>query len=343
MKDELLWQQEPAGNVGEGDGVFIINQGNFGSNNASLSYYDKNSGEVYKDVFFNANGTPLGDVAQSMEIRDSLGYIVMNNSGKIHVIDINTFRLTGKITGLISPRFIHFLNDEKAYVTDLYAKAISIVNPQTLNVTGLIDVNNNDSQFYQHPTEQMVQFGKYIYVNCWSFDNKILVIDSDLDVVIDSIEVLKQPQSLIIDRFDKIWTITDGGYDGNPYGYEQPGLIRIDALTLEVEKVYRFDLEDSPSDITLNGSRDTLYFLNRHVYRHPVFIDDFPEIFIESNYSGPVTGGYSAVGIDPSNSDVYVGNSIDNVQPGVVVRYSPAGVPLDTIRVGVAPGAFSFK
>jgi len=325
------------------EGVFILNEGNYMYSNASLSYYDIEEKRVYQDVFYNANGLPLGDVAQSMVIRNGLAYIVVNNSGRIYIMDVNSFEFAGKITGLMSPRHIHFLDDEKAYVTDLYAQSIAIVNPETGEITGSIDVTKEGGQFYQHSTEQMVSYKNLVFANSWSYDNSILVIDTTTDEWIDTIEVLIQPESMVSDKNDKLWVLTDGGFPGSPYGYEAPGLIRIDVASREIEKVYRFELGDSPRSLRINGSGDTLYFINRHVYRQPVASEASPEIFIESPYADNPFGGYRVIGVDPVTSELYVADAIDHVQPGIVYRFTPEALPVDTFPTGIIPGQIVFK
>lgn len=324
-------------------GLFIINEGNFGYGNSSLSYLDLGAGKMYNNVVFNTNGVPLGDVALSMAIRGDTGYVVVNNSGKIQMINTTTFELIGSIKGLTSPRFIHLVSGIKAYVTDLYTTSIAIVNPVTGKIDGSIDVSNPASEFFQHTTEQMVQYDKYVFVNCWSFDNKILVIDAELDEVVDSIEVLKQPNSMALDRNGALWVLTDGGYEGSPYGYEAPGLMKVDAGTRNARVVHRFREGEYPTNLVINGTGDTLFYLNHHVYSLPVGTGEGPVRFIESPYDPSGFGGYYGLVVDPYSSEVYVADAIDFVQRGYVFRFSPSGVPLDTLQAGINPGGFCFK
>ena len=188
-------------------------------------------------------------------------------------------------------------------------------------------------------TEQMVQYGKYVYCNCWSYQNRIIKIDTETDQVVEELKVGIQPTSLVMDKYNKIWTVTDGGYEGSPYGHEAPSLYCIDAATRKIEKQFKFKFGDWPSEVQLNGTRDTIYFINKAVWRLPVTADKFPvKPFLPYNNTL-----YYGLTINPVNSEVYIADAIDYVQNGVVLRYSPDGELLDEFYVGIIPGAFCWR
>ena len=333
--------------TGGSAGVFCLCEGNMNAGNASLSYYDPAARTVQNEVFYRANGAKLGDVAQSIFLREGRVFIPISNSGVIWAIDADTFRVEGKLEAassqhpdennhIVAPRYIHFLSDEKAYVTQIWDPRIYIVNPRTYEITGYIQT---DMDFETGSTEQMVQYDKYVFTNCWSYQNRILVIDTETDTVCDEITVGIQPTSLVMDKYNKIWTVTDGGYEGSPYGHEAPSLYCIDAATRKVERQFKFKFGDWPSEVQLNGTRDTLYFINKAIWRLPVTATNFPvKPFVP--YQNTL---YYGLTVNPFNSEVYVADAIDYVQDGVILRYSPEGELLDEFYVGIIPGAFCWR
>lgn len=318
-------------------GLFVLCEGNFQYGNATLSYYDPSAKTVQNEVFMRANGMRLGDVAQSMTIYGGRAWIVVNNSHVIFVVDPDTFREVGRIEDLTSPRFIHFISPEKAYVSQIWDNRIFIVNPQTYSITGHIRVPGMTME--SGSTEQMVQQGRYVYCNCWSYNNTIIKIDTATDEVVGSLAVGIQPQSIALDVNGYLWALTDGGYDGSPYGYEAPRLYRIDTESFTIDREFRFRLADAPRDLQLNGRGDELYWVNGDIWRMSVNSQRLPaEPFLPERGTK-----YYALTVSPLTGEVYVADAIDYQQQGMIYRYSPEGELLDEFYVGINPGAFCWK
>ena len=219
-------------------------------------------------------------------------------------------------------------------MTQIWDYRIFIINPKTYEITGYIECPDMDME--SGSTEQMVQYGKYVYVNCWSYQNRILKIDTETDKVVDELTIGIQPTSLVMDKYNKMWTITDGGYEGSPYGYEAPSLYRIDTETFTVEKQFKFKLGDWPSEVQLNvhGIRFTgsITIFGECRWKPTVFPSDLFWSFGTPNYYG--------LTVNPNNGEVYVADAIDYQQQGIVYRYSPQGKLIDEFYVGIIPGAF---
>lgn len=319
-------------------GLFIVCEGNFQYGNATLSYYDPGSRSVQNEVFYRANGMKLGDVAQSMTMHDGRGWIVVNNSHVVFAIDPDTFRETGRIENLPSPRFIHFVDDTKAYVTQLWDNRIAIVDPRDCSVTGYIEVPSMEAS--SGSTEQMVQLGDYVYCNCWSYQRSIIKIDTRTDRVTATLDVGTQPRSIALDCNGKLWVLTDGGYAGNPAGYERPSLVCVNTEYFEVERRMRFDIDDTPQALTTNAAADTIYWINRHVWRMPADAAQLPDTpFLPE----PINGRYYSLTVSPYDSDVYVADAIDYQQAARIYRIGSDGTAIDSFDAGITPGAFCWK
>ena len=319
------------------NGLFILNEGNFQYGNATLSYYDPYTQLVENEVFYRANGMKLGDVAQSMTIYDGKGWIVVNNSHVVFAINLTTFKEEGRIGNLTSPRYIHFINEDKAYVTQLWDNRIYIVNPSTYSISGYIEVP--EMPMGTGSTEQMVQYGQYVFCNCWSYQNRIIKIDAETDRIVDSIEVGLQPNSIVIDKNHNLWTICDGGYEGSPFGYETPALYCIDSESMKILRVFPFQDGDTPSEIQINKSGDMLFWVNKDIWRMGINEVSLPELpFIENRSTK-----YYGLTISPYDEDVYVADAIDYMQQGMIYRFSARGELIDSFYAGVTPAAFCWK
>ena len=188
-------------------------------------------------------------------------------------------------------------------------------------------------------TEQMVQQGDYLYVNCWSYNNRILKIDTETDEIVAELEVGIQPNSLVMDCNNKLWTLTDGGYKGSMYGEESPAIYRIDPETMTIEHKFEFPYGSDASEIILNGAKDRLYWINKDIWAMDVLDEELPtHPFIDSQ--GTI---YYGLTICPRTGDVYIADAIDYVQQGKIYRYSKDGEKIDEFYVGIIPGAFCWK
>ncbi len=324
------------------EGIFVLNEGNFTFGNGSLSYLDLNTEEIYNQIFFEVNGFPLGDVPQSiLEIGDIM-YIVVNNSGKIVAIDKNDFQHIGTISGMISPRYMVQISETEALVSDLYSKYVSIVDLETLQVSGSIFVGNS--------TEALLKVDNVVYATGWTYNDKLYKIDLDSRKVIDSLIIGPQPNSIVQDKDDKLWVLFDGSFQGSPYGHFFPGIAKVDPENFTVEEKLIFDSKDgSPKGLKRNIEGDTLYYINasyassgginKGVFRMSIYEGQIPVVpFIAER-----EGLFNGLAIAPVTKEIYISDARDYQRAGWLWRYSAGGELLDSFQVDLIPGEIVLK
>lgn len=318
---------QPQVTLSNGHKVYVTNEGNYGSNNASVTLYDLGNNSLVSDVYKTQNNNvALGDVCQSMTKINNNYYLVVNNSGKIVIVSADNFKIQNSITGFNSPRYILPVSPNKAYVSDLYANAISIIDINSNTKTGSIACSGW--------TEQMVLlYNKAFITNMKS--NYLYVINTSNDQISDSILVGPNAGSLVIDKNSKVWVLSGGNSTSSVVGK----LSRINPISLAVEASYSFTNSDNPGNLCINTSRDVLYYLNTHAYKMNISDNNLP---ISPFISG--TGHtFYGLAVNDKDNDIYISDAIDYIQKSTIMVYSNAGQPKSSFKAGINASGFYFE
>ena len=302
--------------------VLVACEGNFGTGNGSLSLYSSSSNEGLNNYFDQQNNYPLGDVVQSISSIDENLYIVVNNSGKIEIIDSANFISQGVITGFTSPREIVKIGNDNAYVTDLYSSSIQVVDLNTKNITSNIVVSGW--------TEAVLVQNNYAYVSCPAA-SLIYKIDVSTHELVDSISTAASPLDLVLDKNNKMWVICSGNWGANDGTLE-----RIDLSTFVTEQVIQ--LNSSASELCINNDLDKLYWLANGVNNL-----DVDQTSVINSIVNSGSGNFYGLGVHPNSNDIYISDAIDFVQSGKLFRFNSQGDALDSTTLGINPHAIFFK
>ncbi|MFL5763161.1 MAG: DUF5074 domain-containing protein [Bacteroidia bacterium] len=337
-KDDPKPQTSGTPGASYASGVFITNEGPFGSGTGTVSFYDRSTGVVSNDIFEAKNGYPLGNIVQSMQIHLGAAYIVVNNAGKIVIVDPTTFAAAGVITGFTYPRFFMGINSSTGYVSEWGAGGVSgsvrVVDLVTKTISGTIPTGKG--------AEEMLMSGSKVYVACGGgFDNDsvVSVIDPSTNSFVTNITVGTNPKSMKLDANGKIWVLCAGKWDPTYSFLEKTGsLVRINPATNSVDLTLPFSsLYSQPSSLVINNTGTMLYYN----YNTGVYSQSVASAVLSST---PLfSGSFYSLGIDPANNYLYASDAGDFASNGRVMRYDASATLLDTIPAGVIPGNFCFK
>ena len=242
------------------NGILVLNEGNFGAGNASVSFIPDDLSEVQNDIFGAVNEVDAwGDTAQSMAFNDSLAYIVINGSQKIEVVDRYTFESVATIGGadeadFLNPRYMAIANG-KGYVTnwgdgtDAEDDFVAVVNLENNTVESKIPVPEGP--------ERLLVSGNTLYIALtggFNFNNAVLVIDATSNTVTGSITVADAPNSMQLGADGNLWVLSGGK---PAYTNEETAgqLDKIDTSNNEVTATFAFGATEHPGYLSYeNGS-----------------------------------------------------------------------------------------
>ncbi|MFN6377730.1 MAG: DUF5074 domain-containing protein [Flavobacteriales bacterium] len=268
-------------------GFYVLNEGAFLQNNASISYLATNE-QIQADPYFDANGVPLGDVLQSYVSYGENGYAVLNNSNKIEVFNRASWENVTTIEGINYPRYIVNGGNEKLYVSaGSFAGSIHVINPVTNTVESTISVGNG-------PERMLVHDGKLYVCNSggWLEDNSISVIDLATNAVVATITVGDRPMDIDIDANNDIWILCSGKTVWNADYTEiieetAAQLVKIDAANYDVLASGDVGvIGDHPKHMEIGNNSNTLYYLNNKLYSFNTEGGELPgSVLIDQNFN----------------------------------------------------------
>ncbi|CAN5256098.1 hypothetical protein BH09BAC3_BH09BAC3_19930 [soil metagenome] len=319
-------------------GFFIVNEGNFGNGDTEISFYDRKTDQVSNNLFASKNGRPLGDQSQSMTVFENKGFIVVQNSSKVEVVNLDDLKAFASITGVSSPRYFIGISSNKGYVSDWgpdgVTGTVKVVNLSTYEVTKTIPTGKGPNR--------MLKINNLVYVaNSGGFDrdNTVKVIDSNTDAIIATITVGDNPNSLERDKDGNIWVASGGYIDYVNNANSTKGSIskittsNTESLRLNVDKV----IFNGPANLGISNDGTTLYY----TYDNAIFslahtATTIPTTAFKSK-------SYYGLAVDPFNSNIIGCNAANFSSAGTIDVYDSKGTLLSSYGVGIAPNGCAFK
>lgn len=357
-------KSDPGGKTQKGDivGMYLLNEGNMGSNKSSLDYLDlsDSTAHYYRNIYSERNPSTvmsLGDVGNDCQIYGSRLWLVINCSNKVEVARADDAVRIGKVD-IPNCRYVTF-KDGFAYVSS-YVGSVYATSQSPLGSVYKVDtlsLQKVDSCAVGYQPEEMAIIDNRLYVansggyqgmTGQGYESTVSVIDMASMQEAEKIEVAPNLHHLKVDKYNQLWVTARGNYmdeKSSIYWLEPDGNGKM--------KVGGH-LDQSVSDLCIVG--DSLYFYGSqwsevsmtntvtygiiNVKTHQVVstsLSDAPEI-------SKIRMPYGII-VNPIHRDFYLMDAKNYVSSGELLHFLPDGTFDWKVKTGDIPAhaAFLFK
>ena len=325
-------------------GFFVVNEGAWGNSNTSISFYDRQTGTFTNDVFAISNQRPLGDQSQSMTVIGDKGYIVVQNSKKIEVINTGDFTSIITITeGLSSPRYLLPVSATKAYISDWGADGVTgtvkVLDLTTNKITKTIDGVGVGSN-------RMAKIGGNVYVtNAGGYlapDNKLTVINSDTDVIIDHVQIADNTNSLQVDKDANLWIASSGIVNYSEYPTIDEATSVAGSLTKYGNSTLKLTASEAAeagiSNLVISNERTQLYY----IYKGAIYTMSTSATALPTK-PFKAADSYYGLAVDPYDGTIIACKAPNFSAAGSVEILDSNGNVKSTFAAGIGPNGCAFK
>ncbi len=344
--------RRPDGSMdGKTTGFYLLNQGNMGSNKASLDWFDAGTGWYYRNLFAALNpqvAMELGDVGNDLQLYRGRLYAVINCSDLVEVMEVRTARHLGSFQ-IPNCRYIAFDGDY-AYVSS-YAGPVGLdpnarpgkvvkVDLRTLEIMAECTVGYQPEQLAICTTSA----GRRLYVansggyRAPDYDHRISIIDLKDFELVEHIETGLNPQLLQLLPGKRLLVSCTGNYKDIP--------VRTEVIDLENGSRKELDYGISGMSLAgntlycyckdLTGGRQLRWFAvdarTLEVIADPLIRDGS-----EKTMKVPF-----AIAAHPEREEFYVTDARDYVTPGKLHCYETDGRLKWSVTTGDIPACIAF-
>ncbi len=332
-------------------GMFVLNEGNMGSNKCTLDFLDFRSGFYTRNIYPERNPEvvkELGDVGNDLQVYGNRLYAVINCSHYVEVMDVRTARHIGSVN-VTNCRYIVFAGD-KAYVSS-YAGPVQIDSNARPGKIVEFDVNTlqitREVVVGYQPEEMVIKDGLLYVANSGgyrfpNYDRTVSVVDLGTFEVVNTIDVAINLHRMKLAPDGLIYVSSRGDYYGtksdvfviDPEAQRVVGRLGVAAseMCMDGDELYLISVEWSYVS-GKNEIRYTLYDTRKREILPRNFITDGTEKDISIPYG---------LGVNPETKEIFVSDATNYVTPGYLYCFSPEGKLKWKVRTGDIPAHFAF-
>lgn len=328
-------------------GFFLLNEGNMGSNKATLDYFDYETGIYHKNIYGERNPgvvKELGDVGNDLQIYGNKLYAVINCSHFVEVMDVETAKHITQIS-IPNCRYITF-KDEYAYVSS-YAGPVKVDPNARLGYVARIDTATMaiiDTCVVGYQPEEMVVVGNKLYVansggyRVPNYDRTVSVIDLRAFKVVKTIDVAINLHRMEADNRGYIYVSSRGNY------YDIPSQTYI--IDSNSDEVVGQLAQLANSEMAICGdslyiySSEWNYQTNQATVTYAVYNTFTKEIvtrnFITDGSEQNIRTPYG-IAVNSETKEFFITDAKDYVTPGSLHCYTPNGKLKWSVTTGDIP------
>ena len=207
----------PAGGEPSDSVCYVLNAGDWKSNNSSLTRYDLATGKTVQNFFEQQNGRCLGNTANDMLVHGSKMYIAVSGESTIEITTLDAKSIK-QIKCAGQPRYL-VASGDKVYVT-YYDGRVARIDTVSLEVDAMVKVGRNPEQLAVYNGNLYVaNSGGMDYNTEVGYDKTVSVVDLADFVEVKKIDVVCNP-AIVVSCNDGVFVASYGDY------YDIPSILQ---------------------------------------------------------------------------------------------------------------------